>query len=485
MVARRTFLAGAAGTAAALALGGCSSPARTRPRPDPGARRRVVVVGAGLAGLTAAVDLLDAGWEVVVLEARDRVGGRVLTLRDPFPDGLHAEAGGESIDDGHHALQALLRRYDLRTERRPANREATGIAYYRGRRQALAAFAGRHDGAVLEEYDRFDAALARVAEDVDPEAPDRSPRAEELDARSVQDLLDELHLGPEAAFLVTSDNRSYAAAELADISLLFWAQQWQVVADVPYSAEETMRVAGGNSRLPEALAVTLGDALRLGRAVEAVEHGGDGVRVTVAGDDRPVDAAQLVLATPPLPLRRIRFDPALPASVATMVDGLDLGPAAKVISHYDEAFWREEGRSGLTVADLPFGVAWDATDSYATGGAGLLTAFVTGDAAVDLSGRGDAERIAEVQRQLDEVYPEGRPLRSAHSATLAWRNEPLTGGGYAVFRPGQLAPFWPALREPVGPIRFAGEHTEALAGYMESAVRSGHRVAAAIGRPPS
>jgi monoamine oxidase len=180
----------------------------------------------------------------------------------------------------------------------------------------------------------------------------------------------------------------------------------------------------------------------------------------------------------------VHFEPALPDAVAAMVAGLDLGPAAKVITEYERPFWRDDGRSGLTVTDLPFGVTWDAADSYETGGPGLLTAYLTGDAAVALSELGDEQRITEVQRQIDEVYPEGRALRTGTSATTAWSNEPLTGGGYAVYAPGQVVPYWPALREPTGRIHFAGEHTEALAGYMESAVRSGHRIAREIGPPP-
>jgi monoamine oxidase len=463
-VGRRTFLAGAA----AAAVVACS-PATTRPRPDAGAAKRVVVVGAGLAGLTTALDLVDAGWDVVVLEARERVGGRVHTL--PFADGLHAEGGGESIDDNHHDLLRMIRRFGLRTEDRLRNREATGVVYRNGRRQTIAEFVR---GRVLEDYDRFDVELARISEGVDPEEPHRSPRAEELDAMSVQQFLDTLDLVPEARFLVEVDTSSYAAAELSDISMLFWAQQWQIVADVPYGAEETMRIAGGNSQLPEVMAAELGDRLRTGAPVRSITHGRDGVRVDAGG--APIDAARVVLATPPRPLRDVRFDPALPPAVQAMVDGLDLGHAGKVISRYEPAFWRAEGWSGLTVTDLPLGVTWDATDSYDSGSVGLLTAFLTGDGAR----RVDAD---DVHRQLDEIYPEGR--RTGEAQTIAWSDEPLTGGGYAVYRPGQVLPYWPVLREPTGPIHFAGEHTESLAGYMESAVRSGHRVAREIGAAPA
>lgn len=488
-LSRRRFLGGAAATGVLLAAGcsddgSSSGPATTRPRPDAGAARRVVVVGAGLAGLTTALDLTDAGWDVVVIEARDRAGGRVYTVPVDFERSLHAELGGESIDDNHHALLAMLNRFDLRTERRLEGRESTGVVYRQGRRSGIAEFVAQRGGQVLEDYDRFDILLARTAEGIDPEHPERSPRAEELDARSAADLIDQLDPVPEARFLIESDTRSYYNAEPTDLSLLFLAQQWGVTADVPYGAEETMRIAGGNGQLPAAMSAALDGVVQFGHPVRSVIHDDAGVRVATDLDVAPIDAAHLVLALPPRPLRDVRFDPVLPTAVATMVDGLDLGPAAKVITEYERPFWRDEGRSGLTVADLPFGVTWDAADSYDTGGPGLLTAFITGDAAVALGALGEEERIAEVQRQIDEVYPEGRGLRTGSSATLAWGNEAFTGGGYSAYAPGQVLPYWPALREPTGRIHFAGEHTEALAGYMESAVRSGHRIATEIGPPP-
>jgi monoamine oxidase len=169
-----------------------------------------------------------------------------------------------------------------------------------------------------------------------------------------------------------------------------------------------------------------------------------------------------------------------------MIDELDLGHALKVSTQFDRRFWLSEGLSGFTISDLPFGVAWDATDST-PGGAerpGVLTQFVTGDAARSGAALGDQARIAFFQRQLEVVYPEGRQEEGGIATTMAWADERYTGGGYAVYAPGQLTRFWPLLRQAHGAIWFAGEHTETLAGYMESAVRSGRRVAAAIGTAP-
>lgn len=202
--------------------------------------------------------------------------------------------------------------------------------------------------------------------------------------------------------------------------------------------------------------------------------------MSVRTGDRDFDAAHVILALPPSPMRRIRFAPGLPSAVEAMLRHLELGAAVKVMTQYPSRFWRADGASGLVVTDLPFHVAWDATDSAASSG-GILTTFTTGRAAEELSRRHDAARVAEVHREIERIYPEARNSETV-AVTKAWRNDRFTGGGYAHFKPGQFIDFWEVLRRPHGRLHFAGEHTEALAGYMESAVRSGHRVAAAITR---
>jgi len=483
MLTRRAFLTTAVAGVAAAAVRVRPTWARllVSPRPDAGTPARVVIVGAGLAGLTAALDLVDAGWDVVVLEARDRVGGRVHTLYDPFTDGLHAEAGGESIDDNHDQIQALIARFGLQTEQRPPNKLLESVTYYRRQRAPLTAVLARRDGAVLSDYLRFGDALDELSANVDPVYPEQAANAEELDRRTLNGFIHSLHLVPEAEFLVRLQNRAEYNAEPGELSMLFVAQQTAVVADVPLSASETMRISGGNSRLVDAMAAALGNRIQLSSAVTRVEYDASGVRAYAGG--QPVDAAFLILAAPMFPLRQIVFAPALPASVTAVIDGLDLGAAAKVIHEYGTPFWQGEGVPGFTVAALPFHVAWAPTDSYQSEH-GLLTQFITGRSARIAARLTDAQRIDVFRRQLDRVYPEGAPLHTTHAATMAWANEPYTGGGYAVYRPGQMAAFWPIVRDGLPRIKFAGEHTEPLAGYMESAVRSGHRVASLLGAPP-
>jgi len=164
-----------------------------------------------------------------------------------------------------------------------------------------------------------------------------------------------------------------------------------------------------------------------------------------------------------------------------VIAGLDLGHAAKVTHEYDAAFWKAEGVSGFTLTDLPFAIAWSPTDSRPETAQGLLTQFITGGAAMTAARLDEKRRRTVFTKQLDAVYPEASALATDNLSTMVWAHERYTGGGYAVYRPGQMAPFWPVLRAGVGRIKFAGEHTESLAGYMESAIRSGHRVAKSLG----
>ena len=469
---RRQLLTAAGLAASAAVVSSCSTTAR----PDAATKHRVAVVGGGLAGLSAAVALRDAHWDVVVLEARDRVGGRVHTLHAPFTGGIHVEAGGESIDDNHNHIQALARHYNLALAHRPADKLDSAAFYRAGQRELLAAVAD-NDPNALAGYLAFGNALITMAGDIDPAHPERASKAEAWDKQSLAEFAATQTLDPNAMLLVQSDYRGNYNAELGQVSLLFVMQQSVVDEALPESGVETMRIAAGNSALPKAMAKDLGPLVRLSSPVTKVEQQSWGVRVHVGsgpGANSTVDAARLVLAVPPPVLRPVTFDPPLSAGLAAMIAELDLGHALKVSTQYSERFWMAEGLSGFTITDLPFGVGWDATDSipgYSLS-PGVLTQFVTGDAAQRGAALSDQRRITSFQQQLDVVYPEGTKYKAGIATTMAWANEPYTRGGYAVYAPGQMTRFWPLLREAHGPIWFAGEHTETLAGYMESAIRS-------------
>jgi monoamine oxidase len=459
-------------------------------RPDDEARGRVIVVGAGLAGLTAALHLRDAGWRVIVLEARSRVGGRVHTLHGgaegvPLARGLRAEAGGESIDESHTELLRMLRRFGIATERRPgstSDRVGRGRAHRSGVTTSFADLLAGRGGAVFADYRRVGDELSRLVEShrVDAEHPEAADAAAELDRQSFAEWIDSLVLVPEARFVVEQANTSLYNAELRDLSLLFVLQQVAATAGIPAAASETMRVAGGNASLPHAIAAELGPAVVLDAPVTAVRRRHDVVGVTAGGTEH--FGAHVVIAAPPPAVRNVQFDPPLPAAPAAAIAGLDLGGATKVVNQFHAPFWRDTGASGYSLTDLTYRVSWDAADSY-DAPAGLLTTYTTADNGRSLAALPDADRIERVRAELAVVFPESAAQLAGPAATMAWSNEPFTGGGYALYKPNQVCAFWEPLRAGTDRIHFAGEHLEAPAGYMESAVRSGVRAAARLSSP--
>jgi monoamine oxidase len=462
---------------------------RVSDRPDPGAPGRIIVAGAGLAGLTAAIHLRDAGWDVLVLEARERVGGRVHTLYGgdpgvPLDPGLRVDVGGESVDDTHAALLGMVRRFGLDTERRPgstSDRRNTGRYRYQGATFSFAELTALRFGGVLADLRRVYDELERLPEHyrLDPEHPEAADSAAELDALSMASWLDGLHLVREARFLVEQANTSLYNSQLNDLSMLFVVQQTAASAGASADQSETMRIANGNASLPRAIAAELGAALIVDAPVTSVRRVGELVGVTAR--DETHFGAHVVLATPPLPTRAMQFDPPLPPAIATAIAGLDLGGATKVVNQYHRPFWNDSGESGFSLSDLTYRISWDAADSYDAPG-GLLTTFTTASNGRELAALPDAARIDRVRHELAQVFPESPEHLAGPAVTVAWSEEPFTGGGYAVYKPRQLSAFWEPLRAGADRIHFAGEHLESLCGYMESAVRSGIRAAARIGR---
>jgi monoamine oxidase len=429
----------------------------------------VVVVGAGLAGLAAAYELRAAGFEVVVLEARERVGGRVFTVR--FPNGQHAEAGGEYIDAIHTVMRRYVRHFDLALEDvRAQGSDLPAAAYYNGHRGRFDSF---FDTEMQREAARFDNYMDSVAKSISA----RDPRGELLDRSSAADVLDGLRLGPAARELVTHATiRDDYTVEPARLSALFVAQGYKLTADLPDSGVEAFRIRGGNDLLPRRFARELGSAIHLRAPVTRVTRLSNGVRVDVDGDR--VDADNCVVAAPLPALREIDFVPGLRRPITDAVATLQYGTGTKTLVQYGSRFWLEQGFGGDTFTDLPIGTTWDATDGQA-GRAGVVLTYTMGKPGAAFTHLHDEDRIGEVVANLDRIYP-GSRAEFRDAVTVAWARERYTGGTYTAYAPGQVTRFWRELRRPAGRVHLAGEHTDAFTGYMEGALRSGVRVARAI-----
>ena len=470
-ISRRSFVTGAAGAAAALGLGvpllGCGGDGGGR------GRGRVVVVGAGLAGLAAAYELDRKGWEVTVLEARDRVGGRCRTFRRELRFGQVAEAGGEFIDGSHDAMRGYASDFGLELDDLNAvdGDDLAGVIYADGDRET---YDSAVDDELQSELDRYEEQVDRYAAAIDVADPARTGAG--LDTRSVADLLDELGLDPDARSLIEAELRGEYTVEADELSLLFHVVESALYADVSDDDIERYRIRGGNDRLPNAFADRLRDSLVLRAPVESVQARQSRVRV-VAGRNE-FDADFCILATPLPVLREMELDVQLPRPVRDAIATLQYGDVTKTALQYERRSWLEDDLSGDAFTDLPIGEIWDATGGQ-EGEAGILMTYSAGDAAARTAAAQPAARIAAAARQVDEVFPGSRG-DFTDGATIAWGKERYTGGSYSAWAPGQYTNFWPALRRSYGRVYFAGEHTDLYAGYMEGAVRSGRRVADAI-----
>jgi monoamine oxidase len=430
----------------------------------------VMVAGAGLAGLTAARDLIALGARVTVVDARDRVGGRVLTVRNGFSDSQHAEAGGDLIDEAHESTRALAGELGLKLARILHNGWAYVRADAHGRTQIV-----RRRGS--RGWERMSEALSRLTERYRlAERRWDSPVTAEMGRRSVSQWLDDIHADEELRTTAIG-LRGFFLADPDQLSLLALVDQF---AEDEAPVWRNYRIVGGNDRLAAALAEPLRDRLHLGTELVAVSHRGKGVRASLKQRQHvtALDSDYAILALPPALLRRIPIAPALPTQQHDAIARLKFGHASKTLLQFSRRFWRIPGRPRAFGSALPFGAVWDGNEEQ-RGPSGILSLMAGGsasDATAALLARDGAAALA---RSLDWMGSKRAELLGWHHT--AWETDPWARGGYAYFDPA----FDPALRawlaRPCGRLFFAGEHTSIRwQGYMNGAIESGRRAAAEV-----
>jgi monoamine oxidase len=440
--------------------------------------KTVTVIGAGLAGLSAAYELHRAGWHVTLLEARDRVGGRVYTVRS-FSNGLVAEGGGEFIEESHTRMIALANQFGLKLAQSGS---------WRGVAQDWASFDSKSGPMadkslwglnLMEEVERGWELMIGLSQYVsDPYQPEAGKDAALLDSQSALDWIESQDLHPFAKKYFVQHIRSEYTCEPECLSLLDLARN----ARMYYSVLErppSMRVMGGNDLIARALADALPD-VRLNAVVRSVRLTADGVAVAYQQADSHVtlDSDFAILAIPLTTARLIDFHSSLPAAHQRMVDELSYGTVTKVLIEYRRRFWKERGWNGRLTTDGPIVMTWHAT-SHFEHERGILTAYTGGGPGAKLSELSDEERTATAVAEIEKHFPGSSDLIE-HTATIAWPNERYTRASYMALAPGQVMQHWQTLFQPAGRLFFAGEHATAIQGYMEGAVESGQRAAREI-----
>ena len=433
----------------------------------------VLVAGAGLAGLTAAYDLAAMGAAVTVIEARDRLGGRVWTVRDGFADRQHAEAGGDMIDGSQREIRQLAEALGLKLSRILRG----GFGYARPGTSPAGPPRLVTRG-VVRGWDQLAKRLGALARCYElAERRWDSPIAADLARRSVAQWLDDERADAELRATATG-LRGFFLADPEELSLLALVDQF-AGNDQPGSGA-SYRIAGGNDRLPAALAARLDGRIQLGTELVAVSVRGRTVHATLkrGRTSAPLTSDYLVLALPASVLRRVPITPALPAHQHEAIANLKYGRATKTLLQFSRRFWRAPGRPRAFGSPLPYGAIWEGNEEQA-GRTGILTLLAGGTASDQTQAMVAKHGIGHFANGLAWLGADRAELGA--SRQVVWESDPLARGGYAFFDPS----FDPALREwlarPAGRLFFAGEHTSIRwQGYMNGAVESGRRAAAEI-----
>jgi len=436
----------------------------------------VIVVGAGLAGLAAARQLVAAGRSVLVMEARDRVGGR--TVNASIGAGKVTEMGGEWVGPDQTRLLALAG--ELGVETFPTHHEGRNLLELRGRLRRYKGTIPRLPPHVLIDIARARRKLRRAADRVPPDAPWTAPKAEQLDSQTLTSWVHKAARTKKARNLLEIAVGTVMGTGTAELSALWMlsyvssAGSFDALIDVEGGAQQD-RFVGGSQLVSLRLAEELGDVLALSAPVRGIAQ--DGAGLDVEADGLVARAHRVIVAIPPPLAARISFAPSLGGRRDQLTQRMAHGALTKCAAVYPEPFWREAGLSGQAVSDGgPVTTTFD--NSPPDGSPGVLLGFIAGAEAVRHARRTETDRRRVVLECFERLYGEQAAKPGIYLET-AWAEEEWSRGGpVCSFAPGALAQYGEALRRPAGRIHWAGAETATVwCGYMEGAVRSGDRAA--------
>jgi monoamine oxidase len=433
-----------------------------------------VVAGGGIGGLSCAYELMKRGHDVTVLEAAGHPGGHVRTVRDPLADGLYVDGGAEHFTRPGYELfrgyveelgltalpyprrQNILRMIDgkLRTEEMLADPKVlAGLGFNRREQEFLARepwwklpalYNAPYLDAFSDEYRPFDAGL------------------DDLDRLTLSQLLE--RDGASAGALRYFGGDGSALQSLWHAAIL-------KIRGVPLFPLEVFRIQGGNQTLPNTLAQRLGERVRLGCPVTAIERGDSGVRVRFreAGSEKTIEADWLVSAMSLVALRGIPVTPQWPEAREYVVQGFPYYTASRPVFQSRTRFWEKDGVSpNIQIGDRSLEHIWRMADDVPTS-RGLLVGTAMGNNSAE-------DALATLRR----IYP-GQSEDVEQAFVIDWSKDPWAMACEPVsYEPGELARFWPRVIEPEGRVQFVGAYADNLGWGMEAATRSARRVALAI-----
>ena len=429
---------------------------------------RVVVVGAGFSGLAAAYELTRAGYEVTVVEARNRVGGRVISFSDIVP-GKNVEGGGELIGSNHPAWVGYAKQFKLNFLD-VGEEDLEFPLVVNGKR-----LTADESEALWKEMEKAFGTIYDDAAKVDADRPWTAQNAEALDRRTLASWIDAIETSPVCKSAlhtmmmadngVVSDWQSYLG-NLAMIKGGGLEKYW--------TDSEVYRCRGGNQQLAARFVTAIGSTKVLTRTpVRSIDVTDSGVRVALA-TGKTLEADRVILTAPPTTWNRIAIDPALPVNLAPQ-----MGANVKFLIGLNGPFWRRAELAPDLLSDGPVNMTWHATDGQRGAGEAMV-AFSGGPSAETCRDWG-ARRVENYLTELGKVYKGIRGSYSGRSRFMDWPGDAWTKASYSFPAPGQVTAQGPTLYDGIGRLHFAGEYCSyAFMGYMEGALHSGAAVAKRI-----
>lgn len=447
---------------------------------------RVLILGAGLAGLAAAWELSEAGHEVTIVEARSRPGGRVLTLREPFADGLYAEAGGMVFSRRYRHFHRYLQIFGIEAATLRHDPALGHVYYLRGKRLVVAG-----NGQVMWPYRLRDdeqalgpaGLIKKYALDVvaalgDPGASgweleehlayDKQTFAEFLRSRGASD--EAVALLRDTLWFGQGIDEGSALSILAGQMALF------------YAADPIQVIAGGNDRLPKAMAAALRHRIHYGAAVRSIRQQNDGVDAICqpadAGEPRRLSADHVICALPLPVLGDVEVDPVLPAEFREACTGLRYLNVLRMFAQMRQQYWLRQGVTGHAETDLPIGQVEQhpLTEPGGPTDRAILEGHLRGHLVPPVADLAESERLTRLVEGLEKVHPGARDQYEG-GTTVDWKDDPWSGGGFSWYGRGEVARWLQVVSRQHGRIHFAGEHTSVLNATMEGALASGVRAA--------
>lgn len=480
-ITRREMLAASIAAGTALMLSGSALGRYLQQSKPAMGSKRVVVIGAGFAGLACAYEMKSIGYDVTVIESRDRVGGRVLSFNDAmknaFVPGRNVEGGAELIGSNHPLWVAYAEKFGL---------EWLEIAEKEGIKYPVVIDGKRLDDDAAEAlWDDMGKALSQMdplAKDLDPDAPWTAANAAELDKKSIQQWIDGLDapdLVKKACWInQVGDN----GVDPRNASLL--GQLTAVKGgglDKFWTDTEVYRCKGGNSLLAHKLAEAIGqDRIVLGLPVTEIRVKGNSVVVTCK-DGRTIECDDVVVTVPPTVWNKIEFNPGLPALLKPQ-----MGTNVKYLAHTKTKFWEAEKLSADALSNGDVVMTWEATDGQEGEKDGVLVAFSGGPGAERTLSWDKAERDGKYAALLTPMFPSWKE-QFVKSRYMDWPKDPWVMAAYSFPAPGQVTTMGPLMNKPLashgGRVHLAGEHTcYKFVGYMEGGLQSGVRVAKQVAK---